>query len=110
MTLQGFPTAMLFGGIFFVTTLPVQIVEPSPISTPGRIITPPPSQQSLPILIGLALPIPVFLFFGSTGWIALYICTFGPIQQLSPISTLAQDKIEQLKLIKIFSPIVIFSP
>jgi serine/threonine protein kinase len=54
MTRQGLPTATTRGGMSRVTTLPAPITDSAPIVTPGRTMTPPPSQTSSPIVIGLA--------------------------------------------------------
>ena len=48
ITLQGFPTAITFDGISFVTTLPAPITTLSPMLTPGSTITFPPIQTLLP--------------------------------------------------------------
>ena len=71
MTFAGLPTAKEFSGIFFVTTAPAPITHPSPIVTPGRTITEPPSQQFLPIVIGFADYIKVFLVLKSRGCIGV---------------------------------------
>lgn len=60
MTLHGFPTAKLLGGISFVTTLPAPITLPSPIVTPGNTTTLPPNHVLLPTLIGSANSNPYF--------------------------------------------------
>lgn len=52
ITLQGLPTAKLFGGISFVTTLPAPITLSSPIVTPGKIIAPVQIQTLSPIVTG----------------------------------------------------------
>jgi len=49
ITLAGAPTAIAYGGMFFVTTLPAPIIAPSPIVKPLKIITSAPSQTSFPI-------------------------------------------------------------
>lgn len=45
MTRHGFPTAKLYGGISFVTTLPAPITHPSPMVTPPQTTTLDASQQ-----------------------------------------------------------------
>ena len=67
ITLQGLPTAMHRAGILRVTTLPAPIVVPSPTSTPGNKIAPPPIQTFEPILIGRTDAFPAVLSSGSTG-------------------------------------------
>ena len=67
ITLHGFPTAITFDGISFVTTLPAPIIVLSPIVTPGSTITFPPNQTLLPTVIGLAYSSPLFLCLTSTG-------------------------------------------
>ena len=52
MTLQGLPTAIESEGMSFTTTLPAPMMQRSPMITPGQIVTPPPSQQSSPMVIG----------------------------------------------------------
>lgn len=49
ITFAGAPTAIAYGGMSFVTTLPAPIIAPSPIVKPLKIITSAPSQTSLPI-------------------------------------------------------------
>ena len=49
ITLQGFPTAKLFGGMFFVTTLPAPIMLLLPIVTPGSTMAPVHIQTLSPI-------------------------------------------------------------
>ena len=66
-TLHGLPTATHLGGILRVTTAPAPIVVPSPISTPGKIVTLPPIQTLLLILIGLTKAFPEALSSGSIG-------------------------------------------
>ena len=53
MILAGFPATRWKGGTSFVTTLPAPTVAPLPILTPGKIIAPPPIQQSSPTWISL---------------------------------------------------------
>ena len=52
ITLAGLPTATESSGISFTTTLPAPMMHRSPIVTPGHTMTPAPSQQSSPIVIG----------------------------------------------------------
>ena len=54
MTRHGFPTAKLYGGISFVTTLPAPITHPSPMVTPPQTTTLDASQQLSFIVIGFA--------------------------------------------------------
>lgn len=54
ITLHGLPTATLFSGISFVTTLPAPITQLSPIFTPGNTTTFPPIHTLFPTSIGLA--------------------------------------------------------
>lgn len=49
ITFAGAPTAIAYGGMSFVTTLPAPIIAPSPIVKPLKIITSAPSQTSFPI-------------------------------------------------------------
>ena len=51
ITLAGFPTAIAFFGIFFVTMLPAPIIAPSDILTPGRTTQFEPIQTLSPITI-----------------------------------------------------------
>ncbi len=52
ITRAGFPTATESAGMSRVTTAPAPMTERSPIVTPGHTITPPPSQQWSPTVIG----------------------------------------------------------
>ena len=67
ITLQGFPTATTSAGISFVTTEPAPITALSPILTPGRTTTFPPSQTPSPIVIGSAHSLPSILSFAFVG-------------------------------------------
>ena len=85
-TLHGFPAATQNGGMFFVTTLPAPIVQPSPISTPGSIIAPAPIQQFAPMWTGRLYCQGLSpLSSGSIGWPAATITTFGPSMEKSPM-------------------------
>jgi hypothetical protein len=55
ITLAGLPTANEFAGTSLVTTDPAPIVLPEPMVTPGQITVFPPIQQSLPMVMGLAI-------------------------------------------------------
>ena len=52
ITRAGFPTAIAFAGMSFVTTEPAPTTAPFPIRTPLRTITPKPSQTSSSMMIG----------------------------------------------------------
>ena len=69
-TLAGFPTATDRSSISLVTTLPAPMVHPFPILTPGQMTTPPPIQQSVPMVIGSAQsgPFVPSLSSGIRGW------------------------------------------
>lgn len=54
IALQGLPTAKLFDGMSFTTTLPAPMTHESPIVTPAHMTTLLAIQQSLPIVTGLA--------------------------------------------------------
>jgi hypothetical protein len=49
ITFAGFPTAIEYSGMLFVTTAPLPITEHFPILTPGNIIAPAPIHASSPI-------------------------------------------------------------
>lgn len=55
MTRQGLPTATLYAGISFTTTLPAPITEFSPIVTPGRMTEPPPIHTPSLMVTGRAM-------------------------------------------------------
>lgn len=99
-TFAGLPTAMLSEGMSFTTTLPAPMVTLSPIVTPGRIVTLPPIQQLSPILTGRAHSFLVLRSMGLVEWQAVYMLTFGPIKQSSPMVTIASSSTVQLKLAK----------
>lgn len=61
ITLQGFPTATLLGGMLLFTMLPAPITTLSPIVTPGSTTTFPPIHTLLPTFIGFAYSNPSFL-------------------------------------------------
>ena len=67
ITLQGFPTAMVFDGISFVTTLPAPMTTLLPIVTPLKTVTFPPNQTLFPTVIGFAYSIPLFRVSASKG-------------------------------------------
>ena len=50
-TSHGFPTAIVYGGMSFATTEFAPMIAPSPIWTPGRIVTFCPIQTSFPITV-----------------------------------------------------------
>src|SRR5262249_22028094 len=52
-TRHGFPAAKTPSGMFRVTTLPAPITVFEPMTTPGQMIAPPPTQTSEPIVTGL---------------------------------------------------------
>ena len=58
MTLQGFLTATVLCGMSLETTLPAPMTEFSPIVTPAKTTTLPPSHTLLPIFIGFASSVP----------------------------------------------------
>ena len=58
ITLAGTPATIEYSGTSCVTTAPAAIILPSPICTPGRIITRSPIQTSLPIITGCSFSIP----------------------------------------------------
>ena len=58
MTRHGFPTAIESEGMSWTTTLPAPMMQRSPIVTPGQTVTPPPSQQSSPMVIAYVLVMP----------------------------------------------------
>lgn len=51
-TTAGLPAARESAGMSRTTTLPAAMMERAPMLTPGHTVTPPPSQQSSPIVIG----------------------------------------------------------
>lgn len=51
-TTAGFPAASESAGMSCTTTLPAAMMHLGPIVTPGNTVTPPPSQQLSPIVIG----------------------------------------------------------
>ena len=55
------------GVLVNITTAPAPTTTLSPSVTPGRIVTPPPAQKLLPIVIGAPYSIPEFLSTGSSG-------------------------------------------
>ena len=67
LTRQGFPAATTPEGRSFVTTDPAPTTVVEPMVTPGHTITPPPSQTSSPIVIGLANSQPEGTLFGVDG-------------------------------------------
>lgn len=58
-TFAGFPTTTLRSATSLVTTDPAPTVTPLPILTPGRMTQDPPSQQSVPMEMGLAASLPL---------------------------------------------------
>lgn len=66
--LAGFPAITTLFSNDFVTTLPAPTTTLSPNTTPGKIVTPPPSQTLFPIWIGAPYSNPEFLSIGSRGW------------------------------------------
>ncbi len=52
MIRAGFPATTTRSGTSLVTTEPAPIVTPLPMVIPGQMITPPPIQQSFPIVTG----------------------------------------------------------
>lgn len=65
--LAGFPAITTLFSNDFVTTLPAPTTTLSPNTTPGKIVTPPPSQTLFPIWIGAPYSNPEFLSIGSRG-------------------------------------------
>lgn len=64
--------------MLLVTTEEAAIVHPSPISTPGKITTCPPIQQSLPIFTGLAYSMSSLRLCTSVSCVAAKMDTLGP--------------------------------
>src|SRR5690606_8768893 len=59
ITRQGLPAAKTPSGTSRATTLPAPITEREPIVTPGRMIAPPPTHRSSPIVTGLPHSLPL---------------------------------------------------
>jgi len=74
--LAGMPFITVFGGTFFVTTLPAAITEFSPAVTFGRIVTHPPIITLSFIIVGVR-----HLLWGNLSFSRLL---FGPMNTLSP--------------------------
>ncbi|KAH6908356.1 hypothetical protein BKA70DRAFT_1103479, partial [Coprinopsis sp. MPI-PUGE-AT-0042] len=95
-TRQGLPTAMLYGGISLLTTLPAPMVHPFPMVTPGRIIAPAPIQQSSPMTIGFANSFNALRELMLVSCVAVRTLTPGPNIVRAPIVTRAQSRMTQL--------------
>lgn len=65
--LAGTPAMTQLSGISLVTTAPAATTTLLPIVTPGRIVTLPPIQTSLPIVTGFAIPMLSRLPYGVSG-------------------------------------------
>lgn len=96
-TLQGFPTAITYGGISLVTTEPAPMIAPSPMVTPGHTVTFAPSQTQSPITMGLLLKQPAYRSSLSMAWLVQIKEQPGPIKALCPISILFESNKVQLK-------------
>jgi hypothetical protein len=113
ITLQGFPTAILFSGMSFVTTLPAPMIQFFPMITPGRTITLDPSHVFAP-MITLSGMHPCLLIGTSRSvnrWLAERIRDPTPIRQLSSIMTSppAEDAMNANCEMSTLSPMDIFS-
>ncbi|CCF35112.1 hypothetical protein CH063_06963 [Colletotrichum higginsianum] len=96
MTRAGLPTATEYGGRLLVTTAPDPTVVPRPMVTPGRMIVPPPIQQSSSMRTGR--PYSTNLMRESTlvSWPAQYMLTLGPNWTRSPMMTRLTSRIVRL--------------
>src|SRR6478735_8606605 len=104
ITRAGLPTATTFAGRSRVTTAPAPTTVFSPMLTPGHTTTPPPSHTLSPIVIGAAPSHFSRRGPGSTGWVGVSSCTFGPICTSSPIVTVATSRLSSPKLAKLLAP------
>ncbi|KAI0552979.1 hypothetical protein F4679DRAFT_31919 [Xylaria curta] len=104
MTLAGFPTATMKGGMSLVTTLPAPIVQPRPMVTPAKTITFPPSQQSSPMIIGAPSsgPFVPLRTRGSVGWPPEKKEQLGPNKVRSPMMMGAVSIQVELLLMKAY--------
>lgn len=96
-TLAGAPIATLQAGTSLVTIEFEPMVHPSPIVTPGRIVTWPPIQQSSPIVTSRAYSILSRRECTSVSWVAAKMLTKGPNMTRSPIVTMPQSRMTVLK-------------
>jgi hypothetical protein len=76
----------------------------APIVTPGQTITPPPSQTLSPITIGSAASHLARLCSGSSGWVGVSSCTYGPICTSSPMRIDATSRATRPKLTNVLAP------
>lgn len=95
-TLAGDPMATEKAGMLFVTTLPAPIVHPFPMTTPGKMTTFPPTQQSLPIATPRANSMLSRRDCTSVSWVAANMLTDGPNITRSPIVTKPSSRIVML--------------
>ena len=90
--------ATTFAGMSFVTTLPAPMTEFFPMVTPGRMMTPAPTQTFSSMRTGKLYWYTWRRRSGSTGWPAAVMVTLGPNITLSPMYTWVSSTSVKLKL------------